>query len=88
VTASTGVGRGVRPLLTRCRQGHADYTLYGVARSRACKVCTSIAARRRYELIRDAAAVVGMSIRDYKAAYTSRCSVAVAVLSGADPLAR
>jgi hypothetical protein len=29
-----------------------------------------------------------MSIRDYKAAYTSRCSVAVAVLSGADPLAR
>jgi hypothetical protein len=51
-------------------------------------VCTSNAARARYELIRGAAAVVGMSVRDYRSAYGQRMAVAVAVLEGKDPLAR
>lgn len=86
---SRGIGRGYRPLLVRCHAGHESYVVSGAGTSgrRWCRECASIAARARYELIRDAARVAGLTIADYRKEYGQTLAVAVAVLEGRDPLA-
>lgn len=89
MTRSTGAGRGSRPLLERCRRGHQEYQEYrgrdGVV-VRQCAVCAANKARERYEVIREAAWSLGLTVPAYRQAYGQRVAVAVAVLEGKDPL--